>query len=84
MRDHIAGTTFLYKIVPSVNLKKIHQINVRCINIICNKNNNKPVFNLSVDGETDSFSGLYLRYPYAKKIHVLHKQIEHLFILVIR
>ncbi len=24
-RDHIASTTFLYKIVPSVNLQKIHQ-----------------------------------------------------------
>ncbi len=34
--DHIADATFLYKIVPSVNLLNIHQINIRCI--VCNKN----------------------------------------------
>ncbi len=44
--DDIASTSFMYKIVPSVNLQtsNLHQI---CI--VCNKNNNRRVFNLSVE-----------------------------------
>ncbi len=44
--DHIASSTFLYKIVPSINLQKVHQIKIKFI--VCNKNNNKLVFIPSV------------------------------------
>ncbi len=43
--DHIADTTFLYKIVPSVNLQKHYQINTKCI---VYNTNNKHVFSQSM------------------------------------
>ncbi len=43
--DHLVGTTFLYKIVPSVNLQTIHQVNIQ---FIVYNENNKLMFNLSV------------------------------------
>ncbi len=68
--DHIAGTTFLYKIVPSVNLQNTNQLNIKCI--VCYKNN-KRVFNLSVD-ITFIVSGGLLRCPDAKTTRVFSTQ----------
>ncbi len=69
--DYIAGTIFLYKIVPSVNLQKIHQINIKCI--VCNKNN-KLMFNLSVENTFVVFgrecSSKLVKYPCTKITHV--------------
>ncbi len=87
-RDHLADTNFLYKIVLSVNLQEIHQINIKYL--VCNKNNNKLVFNPSVENSLIVFGRdiwliLWIHQIYLRKNNscVLHKQIEHLFVLVI-
>ncbi len=58
---------------------KIHQITIKCI--VCNKTNNKLVFNPSVENtfvlQTCQIS---LR---KQNSHILHRQIEHWFVLVI-
>ncbi len=79
--DHIAGTTFLYKIVPSVNIPKIYQINIICI--VCNKQN-KVVFYLFVENTFIIFGKdiwLVLRTCQISlrknNSCVLHKHIEH-------
>ncbi len=49
--DHIAGTAFLYKIVPGVNLQKFIRSTSNVQYLVCNKNNNnlKLSFNPSVE-----------------------------------
>ncbi len=82
--DHIAGTTFLYKIVLSVNLQK----SIKCI--VCYKNNTKLMFNPSVENTFIVFGRniwLTLR-NHQISLHKinkcsLHRQIKHSFILVV-
>ncbi len=89
--DHITGTTFLQKIVLSVNLQKLHIKSTS--NVGCNKNNTKLMFNPSVETTfivfgrilvSDSSSEV-VRYLYTKTNHacVLSRQIDHSFVLVI-
>ncbi len=76
-RDHRAGTNFLYKIIPRVNLKNIHQINIKCI--VCNTNNKYSCLicpcrahSLILVGIIDSSSGL-VRYSYSNTTRVFSK-----------
>ncbi len=67
---------------------KIHQINIKCI--VCNKNNNKLVFNLSVENTFTVFDGdIWLDFWICQisliknNSCVLHRQMEHSFGLVL-
>ncbi len=86
--NHIADTTFLNKIVSSVNLQKIHQINIKCV--VCNNNTNKLLFNMSMEN-TFIVVGRYISLIlqtcqislHNNNSYVFHKQTGHLFVLVI-
>lgn len=77
------GTTFLYKIVPSVNLQQIHKINIKYV--VCNKTTTYKMWRthlLFLLGISDLSSGL-VRYASAKTTHVFStdRLNTHLFLL---
>ncbi len=84
-RDPIAGTTFLYKLIPSVNLHNIHQINIKCL--VCNKTATNlcliclwRTHSLFLVGRDVR---LVFRYPYVQPTHVFSTERfnSHLFLL---
>ncbi len=80
---------FLVQNISKCKYTKIHQINIKCI--LCNTNNNKLMFNPSVENTFIVFGRDIWWVQSTRQISlyknnscVLHRQIEHFFVLVYR